>query len=430
MPRFRPVWTARAAALVAAAVAIPAVQAQTAPVRVAVVCQQTSCDTDFLRTELGYVSFVREQGDADVQAFVTSDANGAGGRTYSVRLVGTGRFAGRTDTYRVPLRADATDDASRRALARTLAAGLMPYLAQSGGLDAVTIAARTGLAPATAAPAAPERDPWNRWVFSTTVASTFNGDQNRLSLQSRAYGSASRVTDAWKTNVSFYGNRDLSRFRLASGKISRNEQRAISASASVARSLDARTTVGGTLSAETSRFLNKELGASATVGVERSLFPYAQSTSRLVTARYNVGVAGVAYRDTTVFNRTDEVMPMHSARLAVDLRQPWGTVGLYTLASQYLAHLDQYSLTQAVSFDVRIARGLSVGSYGAYSRTRNQRHIARVKNTDEDVLLQRRALLSGYNFFGAVGMRYTFGSARAGAVNNRFKDGYSLSFSY
>lgn len=421
-----------------AALFVPGVaSAQTAPpLRVVLACQRAYCDEDFQQTELAYVAFVRDLADADVQALVTADANGAGGSTYTVRLIGKGRFDGRTDTYTIPLPADATDDVQRRALARTLAAGLMPYVAQTGGLDRVTIAARTGV---EAAPAAPVRDPWNGWVFSTTVAGNFSGDENRSSLSSRFYGSASRVTDRWKVGVNVYAENNLSRFAIHLPETAtlaerdttiRNEQSSLSSEVVAAYSVGPKTTVGGSVDASSSRFENRELQTGIRVGVERSLFPYSQSTSRLVTARYDVGVETESYRETTVYNQTAEVLPLHRIRLGVDFRQAWGTVTLVTMGKQYLGHLDQYSLTQAFSFDVRIAKGLTVGAYTVFSLTRDQRNVPRASASSEDVLLQRRALQSGYDYFGGVGMRYTFGSAANSVVNNRYKGGYSISFSY
>lgn len=418
-------------ALVAALACPTALRAQAAPpVRVALTCQRVYCDGDFQRTELAFVVFVREPGDADVQALVGSDANGSGGETYTLRLVGRGRFEGRTDAYTIPFAADATDDARRRGLARTLAAGLMPFLAQSGGLGAVTIAARAGVAAASEAPAVPVRDPWNRWVFSTTVSGNFNGSENNTSQNTRLYGSASRVTDGLIARVNVNANRDLNRFKVDSVATVRNEQTSARLGLLLARSLDARTTVGGSAAVRTSTFDNTDFAASGYVGIERSLYPYRQSTSRLVTLRYNIGAQYVRYRDTTIYDRTAETLVMQTARLGIDLRQPWGTVGLYTLGGHLLNHPDQYSLTQAASVDVRLFKGFSVGFYGGANLTRDQRNIVRRGASRDDVLLERRALKSGYDYFGGVGMRYTFGSALSGVVNNRFQDGYSISFSY
>lgn len=430
----RSLWRLRAAGalfvLLLAPLCAGPVRAQSTPLRVALTCLNTYCDPDFQRTELPFVAFVLDLADADVQALVSSDVNGTGGRTYTVRVLGRGRFEGKADTYTIPLAADAMQDDQRRALRRVLAAGLMPYLAQSGGLDGVTIAARAGLAPTTAAPALPVRDPWNRWVFSGTLSGSFNGSANAQYHNGRFYGSASRVTDARILRLSANANRTLNRFRVDSVTVVRNEQTSTYASGLVAQSVGPKTTVGGAVTARTSSFDNTELSVGANVGVERSLYPYSQSTSRLVTLRYNLGASHIAYRDTTVYDRTAEVLVTQSARLAIDLRQPWGTVGLFTLANHHLNHPDQYSVTQAASVDVRLFKGFSVGFYGGADLIRNQRQIPRQSASRDDVLLQRRALRSNYSYFGGVGMRYTFGSALAGVVNNRFRDGYSLSFSY
>lgn len=410
----------------------PVAAAQSTSVRVALTCQRVFCDAEFQRTELAFLTFVREPGDADVQALVSSDGNGGGGETYSVRLIGRGRFDGKGETYTLPFAPDATDDAKRRGLARVLAAGLMPFVAQSGGLDNVTIAGRTGLTAGaeTATPAVPERDPWNRWVFSATAASNFNGDENRTSLQSRFYGSASRVTDGLIARVFLNGNRSLDRFNVDSVTTVRDERRSASLGTLVATSIGPKMTAGVEANVSTSTFNNKDLGVSAEVGVERSLYPYSQSTERLVTLRYGLAAEYVDYRDTTIYDQTAEALFAQKVRLGVDMRQPWGTVFLAVSGSHYLNHPDMYSISPALSVDVRVAKGLSVGAYGVLDITRDLRQISRKGASRDDVLLQRRALQSGYNYFGGVGVRYTFGSKLAGVVNNRYQDGYSISFSY
>ena len=409
----------------------PAAHAQTTGgLRVALDCQNTYCDTDFLRTEIAFVTFVREPADADVQVLATEQRNGGGGRTYTLRFLGRGRLAAVRDELTTATAANATSDEERRALARTLAAGLVPFVARTGGLDRLRITAEA----ASATPAAPERDPWNRWVFRLGGNGNFDGDANRYSRRFYVNASANRTTERWKTSVSAYANPNRSAFEIDTDGDAENdttivnEQRSEGVNAAVVRSLGPRLSAAVEANAYGSTFDNTRRSLRVASGVEVDLYPYAESTSRLATLRYTVGLRRVAYRDTTIYGRLDETLPEHALRLGLGLNQPWGTVSLSASARQYLNHPDQYALGGFGSVDVRLWKGLSVSGYVVVDVLRNQRQLSGEGVSPEDVLLQRRALETGYQYFGGVGVSYTFGSKFSGVVNPRFADGgFSIS---
>jgi hypothetical protein len=68
---------------------------------------------------------------------------------------------------------------------------------------------------------------------------------------------------------------------------------------------------------------------------------------------------------------------------------------------------------------VRLVRGLSLDLFANYERVRDQIYIPAGDATDEEVLLQRRALETGYRYGTSIGLRYTFGSIYNNIVNPR-----------
>lgn len=409
-------------ALAALIVLVPAGRMPDGPLRLFLDCQNTFCDADFLRTEVAFVDYVRDRTDADVHALVTTQANGAGGQTYTVRFIGQGRLAGKADELTFATRADDTDDARRRALAKTLAAGLLPFVARVDGLDRVRVTSNAAAADssASAVPAIPARDPWNRWVFSLSARGNFNGDK-RYSSRFLSYNvSARRVTERWKTRFTTYANTSRNAFVLPGGAEDVSEQTRVGASGLGAYALGPRLSAGLEGSAFHSTFDNTDLAVRVAPGVEINAFPYSESTRRSLTARYSVGAQHVDYRDSTLYNKLREVLVDQSLVLGVDLRQPWGSVGLSGTALQYLNHPKQYTLGLFGNANVRLFRGLSADFFGNVSFLRNQRQISRAGETDADVYTRRRALESGYNYFAGVGLRYTFGSIFTGVVNPRF----------
>src|SRR5512144_346547 len=57
-------------------------------------CVSAYCDTDFLRTDISFVDFVRDRTDADVHVLVTSESTGGGGAKYTLHFIGQKRHAG------------------------------------------------------------------------------------------------------------------------------------------------------------------------------------------------------------------------------------------------------------------------------------------------------------------------------------------------
>ena len=73
--------------------------------------------------------------------------------------------------------------------------------------------------------------------------------------------------------------------------------------------------------------------------------------------------------------------------------------------------------------EFRITRGLSIDTNGSISQVRDQLYIPARDLTDEEVLLQRRALETNYRWSFSFGITYQFGSIYNNVVNPRFGGG-------
>lgn len=427
MSRFvRPLLVALLGVLPVVLLGAATARAQAVPLRVVLDCQNTYCDTDYLRTTLAFVTFVRDPADADVQVLVTEQDNGSGGDTYTLRLIGRGALAGRTDEVTVPFGASATDDDERRGLAQAMTASLVGFAARAGRLGGLTVSVAVPTA-AAGAPPPVERDPWNRWVFTLRGGGMLQGDENYTTRNTSMSANASRTTGRWKTNLSAYANESLNSFRLSDSTRLQVMNTSTGASVTAAVATGPRTTLGVRSSVLSSKFDNTDLGVRLSVGAEANLFPYAEATARRLTARYELAIHRNDYRKETLYNRFEEVLPEHLLDVTAVFQQPWGTLEGGVTATQFLSHLDQYSLSSSLSMEVRLARGLGLNFGGLVNLTRNQRAIELGRASDADVLTRRRALASGYDFLMGGGLRYTFGSTLTGAVNPRYETHRSLS---
>jgi hypothetical protein len=91
---------------------------QAAPAsRLKVFLDCASCYAEFLRTEVGFVDFVRDRQEAAVHVLVTTADTGSGGLEHTFSFIGQDRFTGTDHTLKTATTSADTEDIVRRQLA-------------------------------------------------------------------------------------------------------------------------------------------------------------------------------------------------------------------------------------------------------------------------------------------------------------------------
>jgi hypothetical protein len=379
------------------------------------------CDEAFLKREITLVDWVRDRADADVHVLVTRQATGGGGSEHTLKFIGLGRFAGVEQTLRYVSANTSTSDEIRRGLAEALKRGLVRYVADTpmGEQLKITFAqTQPGAAQADA-----RKDPWNLWVFRTNVGGSLDGERATRSRSVRGSASASRTTDDWRLWFSASGRYNSNTFELSETESFRSLTRNADAAATVVRSLTSHWSAGFLATASTSTFLNYDFRARLAPGVEYNVFPYAESSRRMLVTQYTVGLNRFDYREETIFGRTEENLADHRLGTSLSLRQPWGTASGSVDFTQYLSMPDKYRLSAYGSTSVRLFKGFSYNVFGSVSRTADQINIRRAGATPEEILVRQRQLASRYTYFLNFGITYSFGSIFNNIVNPRFGGG-------
>jgi hypothetical protein len=392
----------------------------TAPIRVYLDCQGQAnfgCDQQFFRTEIVFVDWVTDRDAADVHLLLTAQQAGGGGREYTLAFLGLRRFADDNLQLTYSGRADATQDDLRRALAEQFRLGLVRYAARTSARERLRV---TYTAPAAnAAGAQTTRDPWNFWVFNLGLNGNTNGETSTSFLFLSGNVTASRTTDAWKLSLGSNFNRQRSRYQLSDSQlvvIRKNW----GVNGLVVKSLNARWSAGGRLSAGSQSTQNQDLALVASSGIEFDFFPYRESTRRLFTLQYLVTATHFDWTELTLFEEMSETHPGQSAVATLQTNQPWGNVRLNLSLNQYLHDPSKYNVQLGGGGQWRVFRGFSVNLNGNYTRVRDQLFLPRGSLTDDQILTQQRSLATGYRYFGFVGINYRFGSVTNNAVNPRF----------
>src|SRR5688572_22251488 len=166
---------------------------------IAVFLDCDDCDTEFVRTEIAYVNWVRDRLVADVHVLVTSQDMPAGGEAYTFAFLGQRGFTGRGDTLLYSTNPTTTDDEERRGLTRTLALGLVPFVARTTAAQSLRITMPRVEANAPGTQTLPARDPWRAWVFEIDLSGDLGGEQNYRNREFDLEFNANRTTEQWKT---------------------------------------------------------------------------------------------------------------------------------------------------------------------------------------------------------------------------------------
>ena len=377
-----------------------------------------SCDEPYVRTEITFVNYVRDRTAADVHVLVTSQGTGGGGTRYELKLIGLGRFKGIDNSLTYSAPQTATPDERRRGLVSILKLGLVRYVADT------PLASRLSLqfdAPAAQSAGAAVRDPWNFWVFRVGGQGGFDGEQSTSERSVSVNFSANRTTEQWKIGLSGFGNYRLQRFDVEEGETLTAVRRNYDGRALVVKSLTPHWSAGATGAMSASTFTNYDLRTRVAPAIEYDIFPYSDSTRRLLTLLYSVGFQTADYTEETIYGRLTERLLDHQFEVSMGLRQPWGTANASFELSHYLNRKGKYRVSAFGGTDIRLFKGFAVSLDGGISRRRDQLSLRRGAATTEEILIRQRELATDYSFEFDFGLSYSFGSIFNNVVNPRFR---------
>ena len=389
---------------------------------------RADCDQDLIRTEVTWVNWVRDRDVADVHILITRQEAGSGGEQYTLAFLGARAFAGRGDTLIFNTNPTTTGDERRRGVLQTISVGLVQFAAHTPA--GLTLRVSPGKAETSASSqTAPKNDPWKAWVFEIGLNGSVQGERFYKGRNVEAQLNANRVTEAWKTGIEYqFSYRDneatVQEFdsigTVTSENIYTNLQRDWQAELGQVMSVTDHFSLGASLEVAQQTFRNQDLRYQLRAAFEYNLFPYAEATRRELTFRYGVGVTGYRYADTTIFNKIRETLPTHFFELSYRTRQPWGSANVNIEHRNFLTDASKRTTAVNAGFSVRLFKGLSVNAGGGYEWIHDQVYLPRGEQDAVDVLLRRRALLTGFQYNTRFGVSYTFGSIFNNVVNPRF----------
>src|SRR5690606_22246389 len=150
-----------------------------------------------------------------------------------------------------------SDDQERAGMARVLQAGFIRYAARTPLIQRLAFSLEDR--GSGASNVRQLHDPWNAWVFEIRIGADLEREASRKESELEASVSASRVTQAWKTELELsteYSQDD----RFVREEWIENVQRDHEAELLVVRSVSNHWSVGGAGRVDHSTFANRDFG--------------------------------------------------------------------------------------------------------------------------------------------------------------------------
>jgi hypothetical protein len=388
------------------------------PVRVFIDCNNVPCDTDFFRTELSFVEHVRDRQNADIHLLMTGQSTGSGGREITFSFFGQGRFMGRDQVLRETFVVAASQDDVRRGMVRVMSLGLVQYVLGNPGAERLRVTVQQ--AQSTTTGAAQTLDPWNRWSFRVNVNGNGSGESSSTSIFFSTNVNANRTTDESKVNLNANVNYRESKFELPDGRTFRSPNRDYGANGLYVKSLGGHWSAGVRASWNSSTFSNQNWAWSGGPGIEWDLFPYSESTRRLLTVNYTVRARLWDYRELTIYGKLHETRVSQELETTMSMRQRWGTVGATVEVASFVPDVGKNHIAAFGDVSLNLFRGLSLNLDINIESVRDQISLPALEATSEEVLVNQRQLATSYRYFYFFGVSYTFGSIFSPIVNPRF----------
>ncbi len=373
----------------------------------------SSCDLEYIKTEVTFVNYVRDRKEAQVHILITTQSTGSGGKEYTLTFMGQNEFRGTDDVLRYFSNKTDTEDEIRLGLVKILKVGLAGYAART------PIASRLSVSYENPKTPGPVKDKWNSWVFSLSGDGYFNGEKSVSYRSVEFNASANRITPGVKLRLGLSADFAKNEFDYYGEKFE-SVQESYEFRGLYVASLGEHWSAGFSLDLESSTYENIRFAAIPAPAIEYNLFPYSQSSRRQLRFLYKIGVRSVRYREETIYSRTAETRFTESLSATLDIKEKWGSISTSLSGSHYFHDLSKYNLSLFGMVSLNLVKGLSAYVLGGGGMIHDQLGLVKGAASIEEIILRRRELETSYNYFMAVGISYTFGSIYTNVVNPRF----------
>ena len=379
-----------------------------------------ACDVTYIRTNITFVNYVRDQEDASIYLDIDDQRTGGGGREFTLKFSEIGAENGRVDTLRYSSPSSDTNDERRIGLNRYIKIGLIPYVTGTVALESLDIFYE---APDGDEAGTEEiEDPWNNWIFDLNISSRIDGQDRETNFGLYSGFEAERTTYTWKIRGRVRGEVRRRNIELSEETLNVNRDWG-EYWGMVGYSLTERSTLALFSRASFSRTGNIALNAYIAPAIEYSFFPYDEFQQRRFILQYQITPMFRRYFNTTIFLKDSETIMSQELSTRLRYDQRWGRIDIRVSGMHFFHDSSINRFEVNPSFNIRIIRGLSVRLSGRYRIINDQLSLELPSNVDPNdptSILRGVQRPTSYDYSINFGFSYTFGSIYNNIVNPRF----------
>jgi hypothetical protein len=374
-----------------------------------------SFHTEYIQENIAYVNYVRDRESAHVHIMMTRHESASAGTNFVITFIGRERFEGMNNKLIYWSPGTNTVDDTRKGFVGMLRMGLVPYLASTAMISQLTVTVNGDIS----IEREPVVDAWQSWVFEVYGGGNFYKESKQSRLDSRWGFSMDKISEDWKIRVRPFFNINRRKYITDEGTVINNSHRH-GFNGYLIKSINQHWSRGFFLNMLSSTFHNMKYNIVGSPGIEYSLFPYSEASRKAITLVYRVGVGHHNYIEETVFLKERENLAQQALELSIRFQQPWGSFRTNVTASNYFHDFNLNRTDFYSQLNLRITKGLSLSLNGSFNFINDLVSLPAGELSLEDILLQRRRQATNYQFSGAVGLTYRFGSQFSNVVNTRF----------
>lgn len=377
-----------------------------------------SCDITYIRTNVTFVNYVRDQGDANIYLMINDLRTAGGGREYTLTFSDVSTDQVSSDTLRYVSPSTDSSDERRQGLTRYIKVGLVPYVSKTVAMQTLNVFYEEPEQTETDVTETVE-DPWNNWVFDVNARTWMSGEKTEKEFSFYGGLFAERITPMWKIRMRTRGETEREWIELSQGTTISNRSWG-EYWGMYAYSLTDHLSAGIFTRTNFSTYNNIEYNIQASPAIEYNIFPYTEYSERRFLVSYRLTPSFRNYFDVTIFDKSREFVLEQVLSVEIRYDRRWGRFRTNLSGSHYFHDIDLNRLNFNTSLNVRIVRGLSVTFSGRYSLINDQIALPKGDFTDEEILLGLQQQATSYSYGLSFGLSYTFGSIYNNVVNPRF----------
>ena len=375
-----------------------------------------SCDSNYIRDQINYIDYVRDQEDANIILEVYGDPNGNRGK-YSIYFIGKNNFIGMDDKLSFESHPKMTNDEIRSGLKDKIQRGILKYLVKTTDINDLNISI-TKLDNNISDSDSLIVDKWKNWIFEISASGYYEKESSRKVNDFNGRFEVNRYTEDWRIETTLRFFKRIEEF-LSETNNFKSSRVYKGAYGKIVRSISDHWSTGIFYGLSEDSYENIKFSNNFSPAIEYSIFPYKDVVRREMVLEYKIGYRKNNYQSKTIYGKNDEFLGIHSFAFKTRYRQNWGDIYSRFSFFTYLHDNSKNRLTFDNYLNIRIFEGFSLRLGAEIRFIRDQINLAAGQASIEDLLLQQRSIATDfYNEF-RLGLTYTFGSAFNNIINTR-----------